>query len=735
MAVRGQVHPRLILTKAGVEDIRSQLQSAPLFKKVLEDTQKEVDAEIANGIEVPVPKDMAGGYTHERHKNNFFVLQKAGNLFQITGEEKYAIYIRDMLLQYAELFPTLELHPTNRSYATGKIFWQCLNDANWLVYTSQAYDCVYDWMSPADRKTVEQNLFRPLADFLSVENPQFFNRIHNHSTWANAAVGMIGLVMDDEELIKRALYGLQKDGLDASLQDNDGGFIKKDGQSQAGFLAQLDFSFSPDGYFTEGPYYLRYAMSPFLMFAKALSNQRPELGIMKYRNGILEKSVFALLKQTDYNGAFFPLNDSQKGMSWTAREVVAAVDIAYADFGRDPGLLSIAKLQGRVQLDQTGFVVAKDLAADKAVPFTPGPIAFTDGPDGNAGGVAILRTPVRNDSELCLVMKYSAQGMGHGHFDKLSYSLYDETGEVIQDYGAARWVNIDQKGGGRYLPENQTWAKQSIAHNTVVVNEISHYEGSVKKGEEHSPVLYHIDLSKKNLQFISAKDMHAYPNTTMHRSMILLEDEQFRFPIVLDLFRIESNTQNQYDLPLWFQGHLLNTNFDLKTETTSLNTLGSSDGYEHLWKEAIGNSEGENAKITWFSNGKFYSMSSVVSSTDDLIMARVGANDPNFNLRPDPGFIIRKKGAKDALFASVVEPHGSYNYSTEIPHNPFSSIDRVEILVDNRNYTAVRVFDIKGVNWTVCISNQNNDLNASHTLEIEGRKVNWQGPVEIQKMK
>lgn len=159
MAVRGQVHPRLIITQSGVEDIRSGLQSAPLFKKILEETRVEVDAEIANGIEVPVPKDMAGGYTHERHKNNFFVLQKAGNLFQITGEEKYAIYIRDMLLQYAELFPTLELHPTNRSYATGKIFWQCLNDANWLVYASQAYDCVHDWMSPTDRKNVEENLF------------------------------------------------------------------------------------------------------------------------------------------------------------------------------------------------------------------------------------------------------------------------------------------------------------------------------------------------------------------------------------------------------------------------------------------------------------------------------------------------------------------------------------------------------------------------------------------------
>ncbi len=129
-----QNHPNLILTKAGVENIRNSDEKAPLFEQVLEATKKEVDADIESGIHVPIPKDMAGGYTHERHKKNFFILQKAGSLYQITGDEKYAIFIRDVFLEYAKMYPTLPIHPTDRSYATGKIFWQCLNDANWLVY-------------------------------------------------------------------------------------------------------------------------------------------------------------------------------------------------------------------------------------------------------------------------------------------------------------------------------------------------------------------------------------------------------------------------------------------------------------------------------------------------------------------------------------------------------------------------------------------------------------------------
>ena len=200
-----QQHPSLTLTPEGVELIRSELGNIPLFDQAIEEARKEVDAEIDLGVIVPIPKDMAGGYTHQRHKRNFFILQKAGNLYQITQEEKYAKYIKESLMAYAKMYPTLPLHPTNKSYATGKIFWQCLNDANWLVYVSQAYDCIYNYLSEEERVYLEKDLFRPFAEFLSTGNPKFFNRIHNHSTWANAAVGMIGLVMNDAEVIQWSL--------------------------------------------------------------------------------------------------------------------------------------------------------------------------------------------------------------------------------------------------------------------------------------------------------------------------------------------------------------------------------------------------------------------------------------------------------------------------------------------------------------------------------------------------
>ncbi|EPR70041.1 poly(beta-D-mannuronate) lyase [Winogradskyella psychrotolerans RS-3] len=168
-----QEHPKLILTAQGVKDIRAQLGDIPIFDNTLKAVQEEIDAEIALGIDTPIPVDYSGGYTHVRHKSNMIMMQKAAVLYQILDDEKYAKYVKDMLMQYEAMYKTLPLHPKTRSYARGKLFWQCLNDSNWLVYVSQAYDCVYNYLSEDERNTLETNLFKPFADHISIDSPQF----------------------------------------------------------------------------------------------------------------------------------------------------------------------------------------------------------------------------------------------------------------------------------------------------------------------------------------------------------------------------------------------------------------------------------------------------------------------------------------------------------------------------------------------------------------------------------
>ena len=713
-------HPRLILTKEGVKNIRDQLGNIPIFDNSLQKVKEEVDAEILAGIEIPIPKDYSGGYTHSRHKQNWFVLQKAGLLYQILEDEKYAKYVKGMLMQYEKMYKTLPLHPKTRSYARGKLFWQALNDANWLVYVSQAYDCIYDYLTEEERNKLETNLFKPFADHISVDSPQFYQRVHNHSTWGNAAVGMIGLVMDDEVLIQRALYGIKGKEMDKTAKDDDGGFINKDGK--AGFLANIEEPFSPDGYYNEGPYYQRYAMYPFLIFATGLQNAKPELKIFEYKEGVLLKSINALLNLSDANGDFFPLNDGQKGMSYYTDALVTAVDISYKYGNMDPGLLSIAKKQNKVLLDDSGLAVSLGIQNGKATPFEKKSINLSDGPEGKQGGVAILR-----NQEIELVFKYASQGSSHGHYDKLSYSLYENGEEVIQDYGLARFVNIEQKGGGNYLKENKTWAKQTIAHNTITQNETSHYNGKYEIGSQNHPDLSYFSVDNSNIKVVSSEVANTYFGTDMLRTMGIINDPDFEKPFVLDIMKIKSEKANRYDLPIYYFGQVLSTNFDY-TIAKNLKPLGSKNGYQHLFLEATGDSQNKNSKFSWFHNHKFYTLTTVTKNNDKLLFTRIGANDPDFNLRRDPSFILRRDNAKNTTFISVIESHGNYSPVTESAVNSKSNIDEIEIILDSQKYSVISISTVNGKTKLFITTNQNTDKETIHTLKINNNTYEWSGP-------
>ncbi len=719
-------HPNLILTADGVKSMRSSLGKVPLFDQSVETARSEVDAEIELGIDVPIPRDLAGGYTHERHKANFFTMQKAGVLFQITGDEKYAIYIRDMLLEYAEMFPNLGKHPAERSYARGKIFWQCLNDANWLVYTSQGYDCIYDWLDEETKTKLNTELFRPFADYISLENPKFFNRLHNHATWGNAGVGMIGLVMDDEELIDRALYAFDIDEETKAMVDNDGGSLDLQGYKEGGFLANIDHSFSPDGYYTEGPYYQRYAMYPFLIFAQGLANKKPELDILNYRDGLLIKAVYALIDQTNSAGEFFHINDAQKGMSLASRELVNAMSMAYHFGGRDPKLLSLIEAQGRVPMNDSGLSAAKGIADGLAQPYIFKSQQLSDGANGDEGAIGILRK-----GDLTLMMKYAKHGMGHGHFDRLGFMLFEGGEEVIQDYGSARWVNIDHKDGGGYLKENKTWAKQTLAHNTLVVDKDSHFDGDVKAADSSPGTPYYFS-SDESVEIASAKELNAYKGIEMHRTMALVDVPELEKPLVIDLFAVRAPEGTRYDLPLYYLGELMSTNQKFQTNK-ELNPMGEHDGYQHLWQEAQADLSGETFRLTWFNKKNFFTVTSAVQAGDQVLLTRIGANDPNFNLRRDPG-LIHRRTAGNTLFASLYELHGQYNYSDEIPINSFSSIASLSVLHESDDYIVILIELISGEQYRFALSLNDESEDSKHWVSSSDEQLNWTGVYDFKRI-
>lgn len=676
----------------------------PLFAAELARVRAEVDAMIRAGIDVPMPRDPGGGVTHEQHKRNYKAIQGAGMLFRITGERRYADFARDMLLAYADLYPRLGRHPAASNQVPGRLFWQSLNDSVWLVHSIQGYDAIRGTLSAADRRRIDDNVFRRAARFLSDESPQVFNRIHNHATWANAGVGMTGYVIGDRDLVEKALLGLDRSG-------------------SAGFLRQLDLLFSPDGYYAEGPYYQRYALQPFVVFAQAIEANEPQRRIFAYRDGVILKAVRAAVQMT-YQGHFFPINDAMPDKSLRTEELYQGVAIAYAQT-QDPTLLSVAQWQGRTVLTPQGLAVARDLAAGRAQPFDFRSLLLRDGPNGDQGGLAILRSG-NGANDQVLVAKNTSQGMGHGHFDKLGWLLYDNGNTIVTDYGAARFLNIEAKQGGRYLPENDSWASQTVAHNTLVVNETSHFGGELAPAERHAPRQLAF-RGEGDTQFSTAEMVAAYDGVRFRRSLVQIRIDGNRSPLVLDLLKVDGDRPAQYDLPLHYAGHIIEVGFPLQSNVAARPVLGRGHGYQHLWVDATGTPSANNGFVTWINDGRFYTYRTLPTAGSQLILAESGANDPNFNLRREPVVIHRMTGATDVAFVGLLEPHGAYDPSAE---TTVESRSRVTALRHSRSGSAdVVQIDLVGGRTLVVAIADNVSETAQHSITVAGRRHSWRGHV------
>ena len=708
--VYGQQHPISFATKKEFTEVSQQLKTNELLNTSFVNIKNEVDPYLNTDVDVPYPKDPAGGYTHDQHKFLYNLMFNAGLMYQLTGNVKYADLVKNILLKYAKLNPLLKNHPQATSSSPGRLFWQALNDANWLVYAGLAYDLVNEQITNEDKKTIAEKAFAPIVNYFVVDQKQWFNLIHNHAVWATAGVGIVGIACNNDNYLQMALYGTEKDG-------------------KAGYIANLDGLFSPDGYYNEGPYYTRYALLPFYLFANAINHVKPELKIFEYRNRILKKALDVALQLTNTNGEFFSFNDALKDKTYQSNEVVNAVDFAWQAYGYDSSYLPVCKAQNRVVLCKGGADISAALNKLKTkkifYPYTSA--EYKDGADGKKGGVAVLRAGSANNLST-LIYKYSSHGLSHGHYDKLNIQYYDKVNEVLQDYVDVRYINIEQKWGGRYLPETNSYAQQTIAHNTITVDEKSHYNGTEKISElNHANKMYG-NVNGKNLKVMAAMDDHAYSHVKLFRTVYMITIPGTEKTIVADIFKTQSDSVHQYDLPFNFLGTVMSTSFKYHYNS-NLNSLGNSNGYQHLWVEGATEKVAPFTQFTYLNHKTFYTISTLSTDSMQVFFTRIGAKDSNFNLRRDPSYILRAKN-KNQTFVNVIEPHGSFNPITEIAVNSKSSVIAIEKMEDNPSFTAMKIKTKEG-DILIIQCNDDNNPDHQHTISINGMDMKWSGPYYV----
>ncbi|EKO3784996.1 heparinase II/III family protein [Vibrio harveyi] len=703
----------ILLTEAEVELLRKEVGKPSLMGKSIEANRKELEAFMRLPLDVPGHGE-AGGYEHNRHKQNYTYMNLAGRLFLITQEEKYAQFVKDLLAIYAEKYLTFDFHVQKNTNPTGRLFHQILNEHCWLMFTSLAYSCVASVMTEEERTAVVERIFEPMLDMFTVKYAHDFDRIHNHGIWAVAAVGICGLAIGKPEYLEMSVYG----------QDRD---------DTGGFLAQISQLFAPSGYYMEGPYYHRYAIRPTCVFAEVVHRHMPEVDIYNYKDKVIGNTVQAMLATAYPNGEFPALNDASRTMSITDMGVQVAVSVYSKHYGLDDNILGMAKIQNAVWMHPCGLELSQ--AYDKAIadreigiPFWPS-VELNEGPTGNNGAQGFIRMQDKTGDVSQLVMNYGQHGMGHGNFDTLGITFFNRGQEVLREYGFCRWVNVEPKFGGRYLDENKSYARQTIAHNAVTIDEQCQNGFDVDRADSVHGLPHFFKVEGTEINGMSAFANDHYPNTDMQRSVFMLNLDELEAPLLLDLYRIEGEGEHQYDYSHQYDGQIVRTNFDYQS-FGELNTLGDDFGYQHLWKVASGKVQ-DTALVSWLQNNTYYTWLGTSSSAkqngdNEVIFTRTGANDPSFNLRSEPAFILRSKG-ESTLFASVLETHGYFNEEFEQSVNARGQVKDIRVVGYNAVGSIVEIKTEKSL-VTVMISNVlGADDQTPHQVEMNGKTYSWNG--------
>ncbi|WP_170825691.1 heparinase II/III domain-containing protein [Halomonas caseinilytica] len=647
----------LLWTQEDMALIRGHVDQPGRLGQSLGELTDQVDEALTAGVVVPGQGD-PGSYEHNTHKHNAKLIEHAALLGRVKDNPAYLDLARDLLLKYARQYRSMPYQVAKNTNPPGKLFHQILNEHIWLVGASLGYSLLGEHLHQDERERIESGLFQPMLDMFTVTYAHDFDRIHNHGLWAVAAVGLCGLAIGQTKPVDQAIFG----------QDGSG--------ETGGFLAQIDRLFSPDGYYVEGPYYHRFAVHPLCLFAEALALHRPELGIHERSEQRIGRSIRALLATAYPDGTFPALNDASRTMDIDDEGVRVALAVHIGRYGAVPELVDMAVQQGGTWVHRCGAVLAEAVQAAPATCPVPSAL-LADG----SGGQAHLKQG-EGARRHHLVVSAGQHGMGHGHFDLLGLSFFSGGRERLTEYGFCRWVNVEPKFGGRYLAENEGYAKQSVAHNLVVVDQSSQHRGDHYLADEcHGRIEQFVDRSDiDGLTAVCGSTDDAYPGVALRRHGILLTLDPSAPPLLIDIVEARSGDNHCYDYVFNPAGQIIRW-WGGYTPRETLDVLGDGHGYQHLWvvgeQQSTGGGACEHA-MTWLDGDRFTTWHQYSEHPATAMQLLVGANDPEHNLRHEKK-VMSRVHADSTLFVNVFEQHGFFDEASERCQQARPDIRHIEV--------------------------------------------------------
>ena len=452
--------------------------------------------------------------------------------YAVGGEVRYAQAAAAILCEYADRY---DAYPIEQFSKVGS---QTLEDGFFALHVASAYDLILDSgaLGGERRRHVEEDLLLPTARLIASVDADIHEPLpSNWQALCTAAIGVLGFTLRDEEIVDFAING------------------------PLGFNALLERSVRSDGLFWEGS--IGYAIGT-IGDVLCLTEAAWHAGIDLYRHPRLRGLFAAPVRLGFPDGTYPAVGDDHFGRS--LKEVFGTLAEVYYARTRDEDVRPLL-VAGRVSEGderarglRRGYVAPLWLAPFWQPPERPPVRESVNFP---ASGYAILRAraPDRDAEEVQLLLQYGPHGGGHGHLDKLNLVLYANGRVQAPDLGICNYS----------LPESHNWFRQTVSHNTVVVDQVSqHRIGGELERFEAGPRVQVADASA-----------HDYQHGVRMRRTVVLVDGAF----VVDLFGVGGAGPNRQRAR---QVDWVYRNFGELRVSAELvedeQPMGKDNGYQHI---------------------------------------------------------------------------------------------------------------------------------------------------------
>jgi hypothetical protein len=441
-----------------------------------------------------------------------------GLAYQVTGQESYAQKLRDALLYYAGY-----KRWGGRDFLNRQPPWHSeLNTARFCHGYAVGYDCLRDFLSPDDRKTIAEAMIR--LGILSTLDDWVLpgKRIHaldsmGHNWWsvcvAQAGIASLSLLGDDPRAEKWVSEVSKGFPLWFTYRGN--------------VLQNKSPNFDPGGAFYESVGYANYALSEYLLFHLAYTNtfpgsSPPEIPLLA--------NVGDFFLHTSYptSSSLLSVNFGDHSVGGNA---AATVRLLLANgFG-----------EGKLQwyLDRTGqgfrspFGFLYHDANLKAVE----PLDLPTSASYPDIGWAMLRSSWEDDATLLAVK--SGFTWNHAHADAGSFILFHAGMPLLIDSGTCSYGRREYVG----------YYCQSPAHNVVLFNGEAQSREDIPRGVK-TPGSVHrlIDFGQLKYVYADATGPTAQHFLRNYRHFLWLGD------IILVLDDLRAHTKGKLEWLLHYEG-------------------------------------------------------------------------------------------------------------------------------------------------------------------------------------